>query len=255
MWAKRGSGWADRAPRLAGNSKGGFAALPDFANKTCATQLFSNGECCGATKWWRLSGSGSPLDGGMALHSPPEVVAPSSPAPSYRQNGKGDSVTVRVSPRNPVIARPAPQSGGKPPSPRLGAGGAPEPPCTGACCSPPSDAQPHDIGAVTANPGVGCKRRVREFTGPGHQPHPKRLSWDGSRALGGGSDWSPIDHIFQFHRALRLEAEELEVAVARLETLLDDVSSGAASWEAVQQARVALRGKCRFLACMYRAHS
>ena len=35
------------------------------------------------------------------------------------------------------------------------------------------------------------------------------------------SDWSPIDHIFQFHRALQREAEGLDLEGARIQRVLD----------------------------------
>lgn len=40
-----------------------------------------------------------------------------------------------------------------------------------------------------------------------------RASCDSNRGAG-NPDWSPIDHIFQFHRALQRESEALELAAA-----------------------------------------
>lgn len=65
---------------------------------------------------------------------------------------------------------------------------------------------------------------------------------------------NPIDHIFQFHKALRREIKELELAAVDLEASVHSVTSWETS-DAIEKAVRDLEVKFQFLRGIYRAHS
>ena len=67
-------------------------------------------------------------------------------------------------------------------------------------------------------------------------------------------DHNPIDHIFQFHKALRRDMRDLEIAAVDLEAL----AHNAVSWEAGDAMDMSIRdlqARFQFLRGIYRAHS
>eukprot|EP00898_Chlorokybus_atmophyticus_P006604 jgi/Chlat1/6945/Chrsp52S06613 len=68
---------------------------------------------------------------------------------------------------------------------------------------------------------------------------------------------NPIDHIFQFHKAIRIELEQLEQAACRLvEVAAQQAEAGSGeSDEQVEESQRHFAGRFHFLWGMYRAHS
>ncbi|KIY98471.1 hypothetical protein MNEG_9490 [Monoraphidium neglectum] len=138
-----------------------------------------------------------------------------------------------------------------------------------ACGGSPSDASPHACapGAAPSQSAAAPQQEQQQQPPP---PPPSPLGVIKQRQAGCGV--SPIDHIFQFHKALRQELRQLEADAADLEAAVfagpagDGGGGGDAEDEGGAAERAAFRqryssalqqldGRFKFLWGIYRAHS
>ncbi|GMH35139.1 hypothetical protein BSKO_03007 [Bryopsis sp. KO-2023] len=96
---------------------------------------------------------------------------------------------------------------------------------------------------------VGCSAELSDDAGS-HSPSVSGGMWGPSPSLPIPCVGpSPIDHIFQFHRALKRDFRQFEAEAGKLSELLE---SGVADWDdAIQK----LKGRFQFLRGIYMAHS
>jgi hypothetical protein len=105
---------------------------------------------------------------------------------------------------------------------------------------------------VCCAPGLGCKNISARVSVPPSRSFPSSLvssslasglfSWESNSGYFSGMGPKPIDHIFQFHKAIRKDLEYLDVESARLADCSDDFL-------------MQFRGRFQFLWGLYRAHS
>jgi zinc finger-like protein len=105
---------------------------------------------------------------------------------------------------------------------------------------------------VCCAPGLGCKNISARVSVPPSRSFPSSLvssslasglfSWESNSSYFSGMGPKPIDHIFQFHKAIRKDLEYLDVESARLADCSDDFL-------------MQFRGRFQFLWGLYRAHS
>eukprot|EP00887_Chlorella_sp_A99_P004372 scaffold15.g4372.t1 len=126
-------------------------------------------------------------------------------------------------------------------------------------------------GMDIAGPGSVGDAAPAALLGSGEQPNLKRIrtTEDGTAALlerrsshsaasssspgtdaSGIGDSTPIDHIFQFHKALRRELRDLEAAAVELYSASDGVGRGSCD-----QLLPSMEARFQFLRGIYRAHS